>query len=180
MTLPSVDAKTGSVIMPAATRKKTQARKCAMCRKSFQARRSTARYCCQSCRQKAARLAKGSSPKTAARRRLKTKKATKLVKTCQHCQQPFETTAAAAKQVYCRPACRQASYRARRVLAVAALGIFATAEGYCAEAVRDYVSDWSLTRLTSALERVQTPFMGAWPAPAADAVISGSSRSSSR
>ena len=142
--------------MPAATVKqpaKVYTKKCAVCRSPFEARRSTARYCCQACRQKAARRAKGADPKTAPRRRLKTKKATPLVKTCLHCQKPFKTTAAAAKRQYCGQACRQATYRQRKAEAVGLLCMVATVEGYSAERVREHVSSWSLQRLERALAK---------------------------
>lgn len=142
--------------MPAATANKpakVYAKKCAVCRQPFEAKRSTAKTCCQTCRQKLARRSKGADPATAARRRLKTKKATKLVKTCQHCGKAFKTTAAASKRQYCQSACRQAAYRQRKAEAVAALCIVATVEGYSAEAVRQHVSSWSLQRLERALSK---------------------------
>lgn len=144
--------------MPAATvqpARKVYTKKCAVCRQPFEAKRSTAKTCSQACRQKAARRAKGADPATAARRRLKTKKATKLVKTCQHCGKAFRTSAAASKRQYCQPACRQAAYRQRKAEAVGLLCIVATVEGYSAEAVREYVSSWSLQRLERALDNAK-------------------------
>lgn len=141
--------------MPAATQSTAASswKKCSFCRKPFQARRSNARFCCQPCRQKAARRAKGGDPKTAARRRHKTKKATPLEKVCLQCERPFVTTAAAAKKQFCTPACRAAAYRQRKAVAVAALCMVATAQGYSAERVRGHVASWSLQRLATAIDR---------------------------
>ena len=141
--------------MPAATgqpARKVYTKKCKVCRSPFEAKRSTAKTCCQSCRQKLARRSKA-DPRTAARRRLKTKKATKLTKTCRHCAKAFQTTAAASKRQYCGQVCRQAAYRQRKAEAVAALCMVATVEGYSAERVREHVSSWSLQRLERALAR---------------------------
>lgn len=146
MTMSAATVKTG---------RRVYKKRCAVCRSPFTASRSNAMYCCQACRQKAARRAKGASPKTAARRRLKTKRATPLGKICAHCGKPFKTTAAASKRLYCRPSCRQAAFRQRKQEAISLLCVVATVEGYSAEVVRKHVSSWPLRKLARALDNAQ-------------------------
>jgi len=73
-------------------------------------------YCSSACKQKAYRQRCGTDPVTARQRAVETKQGEEIIKSCAWCGEHFVATVAAAKQKYCSAACKQAAYRARRVV----------------------------------------------------------------
>lgn len=122
-----------------ARRKASHKKRCELCRATFTARRSDARFCSQSCRQKAAR-------KSSAKQRRKAKR----VDICVQCHEPF--VAVGPKKQYCSHACRQEAYRQRQRI-IAELVRLSEHQHYSAQAVKEHVRGWSYSRLVAALQR---------------------------
>lgn len=94
---------------------------CSICGKPVRLnKRRTTYYCSPACKQKAYRQRHEPTPMdkaladSADEKRLSTKRANKTLEICRHCGIEFYRDGTQGNMAYCKPACKQAAYRARK------------------------------------------------------------------